>query len=501
MVEEKVREIRDILDNIGQGLFTVSYDGRVNPDYASTTNFLLGVDDVARCSVEALFRLDEAGSNEWKEWLELARMRQERMPWTQIARLCPVRELRIEGKGVRHIQIAFQPMRDRQGRPSNLMVLVQDVTESRRIEALIRSEKEKHEEEVRAILGIVNNAALVPEFLRDVEARRERLLSVCRRWRAEKPQAEDLAAVLRDLHTLKGSASTYGFVPLERAARKAELAAAGLRASADPRPGEAEALFGLLEGELVPAVEAAKGMARRLSGLGEDASVPIPERKVRELQALVGRLPDDIPIVRARLAELLAACRSLDHVRLSIPGERYRAMLSRLAARLGKAVEFRVRPEAMEISPRTLAALDEPLVHVFRNALDHGLETRAERAACGKSEAGRIEFSLEREGGGLVMRIEDDGKGIDADRVAQRAVAMGAVRAEQAAAMTEAEKAGLILLPGLTTRERSDDLSGLGVGMDAVAAWAISLGGRVDVATSRGQGTCITIRLPKEPLA
>lgn len=510
MVEEKVREIRDILDNIGQGLFTVDYGGRVNPDYAATTNAILGVEDVARTSMAELFRLDKTGLREWMEWLELTRMRQGKMKWKQILRLCPLAELALPGElgKTRYVQIGFQPMLDRQGKPVKLMVLVQDVTETRRIEALMRAEKENHEDEVRAILGIVNNATLVPEFLRDVETKETRLLSLCRKWGAEQPPAEELAEVLRDLHTLKGSASTYGFVALERAARKAELVAVAMRshpaavpdgsgdsAATPNRTGE---LLEILERELRPAIVSGKSLARRLSGLGDEPSLPIPERKIRSLQSLAGLVSERESILRDRLEELLCACRTLDHVRFSVPGQRYRAMLSRLAGRLGKTVHLQVSPEALEISPRILAALDEPLVHLLRNALDHGVETRDERIAAGKPEAGSIQLSLERDQGGLTVRIEDDGKGIDTAKVTERAIALGAIQAERVAAMTEAEKTGLILLPGLTTRDQRGELSGLGVGMDAVATWATSLGGAVDISTLKGRGTRITLRLPAD---
>lgn len=496
MVEEKVQEIRDILENVGQGLFTVSFDGKVNPDHASTTNAILGVKDVTRCTVQELFRMEESVWGDWMEWLELARLRQGRMSWTQLERLCPVQEIAFEGGsgGIRQVQVGYRPILDRQGKPAKLMVLVQDVTESRRVAALLKAEKEKHEDEVQAILGIVNNAAQAPEFLRDVEAREERLLAICRR--PGKIGRKELAEVLRDLHTLKGSAASYGFTALERAARRAELVAAGLRDSADPKDAGLGELLAILEGELRAAIERPKALARRLSGLGDEPSIPIPERKIRALGALAGRFPEGGRIPPERLDQLLSACRSLDHVRLAVAGERYRSMLTRLAARLGKSVEFHVRPESMEIAPGVLAALDQPLVHIFRNAIDHGLEPKGDRVAAGKSAAGRIELNLARSPEGLVLRVEDDGKGIDSAKVAERAVAMGIARAEQVAGMPEPEKVRLILLPGLSTRAQGDDLSGLGVGMDAVASWAFSLGGSVDVSTLPGLGTSIEIRLP-----
>ena len=500
MVEEKVREIRDILDNIGQGLFTVSYDGSINPDYASTTNAILGIEDVSRCTLKEIFRMDDLGMKNWMEWLEITRSMNGVMPWSKIVRLNPVKELRLEdGKGgIKYLQVIYQPMLDGGGAPSKLMILIQDVTEARRIEAVIRGEKERHEDEVKAILGIVNNAVFLPDFLEDVDEKLKELLLICRHWSEGAPLEKEMPALLRELHTLKGTAATYGFRGLERAARQAELEAIAIRSPSGFTQGDTKTLTVIVEGDMRSAFDQVKSLALRLTGIGGDHAIPVPERKVRSLMTMAEEVRvSSNSAVSQVLDGLLSACESLDHVRLSVLGDRYRSMLSKLGTRLGKTIEFQIRPESMDISPHLAAILDEPLVHIFRNAADHGIEEKEERAATGKGRAGLIKLTLEVLPDALSISVEDDGRGIDTVKVAAKALAMGVVTEERLASMTEKEKAGLIFAAGLSTGERNDDISGMGVGMDAVAAWVKSLGGVLDLSSRQGFGTRIEIRLPE----
>lgn len=492
MVEEKVREIRDILDNVGQGLFTLTYEGRINPDYASTTNDILDVQDVALSTVQELFRLDESGLENWREWLGLVHARQGRMPWSQLARLCPVQELHLPGPNgsPRYVQVRTQPMLDGHGRPGKLMVLVQDVTESRRIEAILRGERERHEDHVKAILAIVNNAAVLPYFFRDVDAKYDRLLDSCRAWREGRMPAEGRAGILRDLHTLKGTAASYGLGGLERGSRQVEVAAEGaLMEPAGPDAGGLHKLAVLLEQDLRSAIEDVKALWRRLSGLGDDPMITVPERKVQSLKALAEEAMARNKAVPAEMFDrLMASCRSLDHVSLAVLGDRYRSMLSRLGSRLGKSIDFRFRSGLQDISPRAIAVLDEPLVHLLRNAVDHGIEEKKDRVAAGKGDSGLIELALEPIPGGIEVTVEDDGNGVDVPRVVGKALTIGAARPDQIAAMSDGEKARLIFSPGLSTSGRKDDISGMGVGMDAVAAWIDALGGNHQPVQSAGQG-------------
>jgi two-component system chemotaxis sensor kinase CheA len=167
-----------------------------------------------------------------------------------------------------------------------------------------------------------------------------------------------------------------------------------------------------------------------------------------------------------------------------------------LAASLGKDVAFRTEGEATEADKRVVENLFEPLLHVLRNALDHGIEPPAERVAAGKLAQAELVLRARAEGERILVEVEDDGRGIDPARIRRSAVERGLVTAEGAAALTDAEAIDLIFAPGFSTASTVSDISGRGVGMDAVRAAVQQLGGRVGVTSRPGRGTTICFTLP-----
>ena len=145
-----------------------------------------------------------------------------------------------------------------------------------------------------------------------------------------------------------------------------------------------------------------------------------------------------------------------------------------------------------QIDSDVLNRLTEPLLHLLRNAVDHGLELPHERAAAGKDEAGRIELAFTRQGQQVVMRCGDDGRGLDLAAIRERAVARGLVSAD--AALDDEETARLILLPGFTTCDAVNEVSGRGIGLDVVREWAATMGGTVRFETREGAGCTVELR-------
>ena len=145
-----------------------------------------------------------------------------------------------------------------------------------------------------------------------------------------------------------------------------------------------------------------------------------------------------------------------------------------------------------QIDSDVLNRLAEPLLHLLRNAVDHGLELPHERAAAGKDETGRIELAFTRQGQQVVMRCSDDGRGLDLAAIRDRAVARGLVSAD--AALDDAETARLILLPGFTTCDAVNEVSGRGIGLDVVREWAATMGGTVRFETREGAGCTVELR-------
>jgi two-component system, chemotaxis family, sensor kinase CheA len=165
-----------------------------------------------------------------------------------------------------------------------------------------------------------------------------------------------------------------------------------------------------------------------------------------------------------------------------------------LAAQKQKQVQLLLEGEDTELDRNIVEKLSDPLVHMIRNAVDHGLEDSADRVAQGKSELGTIRLTAAHQRGGIVIRIQDDGKGLDRGRILAKAIEGGLVKAN--ANLTESEIFSLIFQPGFSTAETLTDLSGRGVGMDVVARNIENLRGKVEIQSVPGQGTTFTILLP-----
>eukprot|EP01029_Cantina_marsupialis_P019798 TRINITY_DN46070_c0_g2_i1.p1 TRINITY_DN46070_c0_g2~~TRINITY_DN46070_c0_g2_i1.p1 ORF type:complete len:714 (-),score=248.45 TRINITY_DN46070_c0_g2_i1:666-2807(-) len=167
-----------------------------------------------------------------------------------------------------------------------------------------------------------------------------------------------------------------------------------------------------------------------------------------------------------------------------------------ISKKLGKKVEFKHYGDGVEIDKAMIEGLTDPLMHIIRNSLDHGLETPDIRKASGKEEVGSIIISAEQANGQMIITIEDDGKGIDAERVAQKALDNGLIDENQYNTMNNNEKAMLVFGAGVSTAKEITDISGRGVGMDVVKTNIQKLGGAIKLDTELGKGTIITIMLP-----
>jgi two-component system chemotaxis sensor kinase CheA len=167
-----------------------------------------------------------------------------------------------------------------------------------------------------------------------------------------------------------------------------------------------------------------------------------------------------------------------------------------ISKKLSKKIDFKHEGDSVEIDKAMIEGLTDPLMHIIRNSLDHGLETPEERRAAGKNETGTILISAEQANGQMIISINDDGKGVNFEVVARKALENGTIDENQYNNMTDNEKAMLIFGAGLSTAEEITEISGRGVGMDVVKTNIQKLGGAIKLDTEMGVGTTITIMLP-----
>jgi two-component system chemotaxis sensor kinase CheA len=167
-----------------------------------------------------------------------------------------------------------------------------------------------------------------------------------------------------------------------------------------------------------------------------------------------------------------------------------------LARDMGKEVDLQIFGEETELDRSVVDEIGDPLIHLIRNAMDHGLETPDERVDAGKPRVGTLILAAVHEGNQIIISIKDDGRGIDTDRVGRKAVEKGLVTEDQLAAMSQRELFDLIFLPGFSTKEKASDLSGRGVGMDVVKTNIKKLNGLVEIKSEKGMGSEFILRLP-----
>ncbi|RYZ43308.1 MAG: chemotaxis protein CheA [Myxococcaceae bacterium] len=362
-----------------------------------------------------------------------------------------------------------------------------------------------------------------------------------------------LAQLFRSLHTVKGTCGFLGFTRLEGLMHAAEellgLArdkrftlererVSTLLALADA----ARAALEHIEATgMEPAVDYAALLARLAGAAASSVPLEAPEAppvpgllpwrgsstgvdsKLRVDVALLDRLMNlmgELVLARNRIlqcttgptlgADLATASQRLDVVttqvqqvvmktRLQPVGQvwnRFPRLVRELAHGCGKQVRLVLHGADTELDKTLVEALHDPLTHLLRNAVDHGVETPEQRVQRGKPPVGSVTLSASHEGGLVHLGMSDDGAGIDVQRVRQVAVQRGLLTADQAARLSDADALMLIFMPGFSTAERVTSLSGRGVGMDVVRTQVERIGGTVEVHSRQGLGTTFTLKIP-----
>ncbi|HEX5724166.1 MAG TPA: chemotaxis protein CheA [Longimicrobiaceae bacterium] len=219
----------------------------------------------------------------------------------------------------------------------------------------------------------------------------------------------------------------------------------------------------------------------RLRRLAPQAAPELAET-VDQASRLVGELQDEI--MAARMAPVWQVF------------DRFPRLVRDAARALGKKVDFVIEGKEIELDRSMLDEIGDPIVHLLRNSLDHGIESPAERRALGKPETGTLRLVAARERSRIVVRVEDDGRGIHRHHVLARAVATRAVTRDEAEAMSDDEVFRVLTRPGFSTAQTVTDVSGRGVGLDVVATRVRALGGMLEIATEPGRWTAFTLQLP-----
>ncbi len=315
---------------------------------------------------------------------------------------------------------------------------------------------------------------------------------------------------------LESGSPVLAFDPLAQLLEKLKTAAEGRAASTPPVVAKAEETDKKLDSILEESSDSQKPKASGASGAhtAED-KIKVSTSRLDNLINLAGELV----IAQLMVNEQVTGSESFEHElarKVAHQGKIVRELqdlsmsmrmvpvqgvfqkMSRLARdvmrKAGKQVDFVTSGEETELDRTVVDKIADPLVHMVRNAIDHGVEPPEDRAKAGKSPTGHVELRAFHQAGSIVIELEDDGKGLDKDRILKKAAEHGLIEPGQDLSEEEAFK--LIFHPGLSTAEKVTSVSGRGVGMDVVKRNIEALRGRVDITSTKGKGSTFTIRLP-----
>ncbi|KQR45848.1 ATP-binding protein [Acidovorax sp. Leaf160] len=485
LVRQKTADIQAMLQTLPQGILTLEAGRRIHPEYSAHLSTLLERQDLAGRTLDGVLIDRCEGSADARAQAEAAIdacLGEDEMNFAFNAHLLP-RELCLVCDGGRRktIELDWSPITAASGTVERLLVSLRDVTELRE---LARDAQARRQE--LAMVGEL--LAVPPEKFRAFAQSASVLLREGRALVAALPQdrAGAVAALFRGMHTIKGNARTYGLPGVADAAHAAEQRYAALR---DDLSGWDEAA---LAADIGAVEQALQGYVRlndetlgrgEAAGGGSDDAVRMTRERVEGLCDTLGavlRQGDWPQEHRLRLEQVAHALAHPGAARVDEIFGAVCAALPELARDLGKdaphaectGARVLVRAEASEV-------LRDAFVHLLRNAMDHGIEPPPERAAKGKAGRGRITAQTCVEGGEVVVRLQDDGRGLDLARIHDKALAQGLLGPDDAPSADAL--AQMIFAPGFSTAAEVTTVSGRGVGMDAVKAFIEALHGQVTV--------------------
>jgi len=388
---------------------------------------------------------------------------------------------------------------------------------------------------------------LIADFVAECREMLEALGGEIVAWEAQPDDRARLDSIFRFVHTVKGNCGFFEFPRLEALSHAAEDALADVRAGRRvPDAGLVSGVLGIIDriAEMIAAIEAGEEFpagddsaliaalapgaethavpiaAAASEGHGKAASAPRTIRLSVELldrvmstvsdmvlarNELARRLresPTDVSVDGAfeRLSAIIAEMRDaitrtrmqrIENLFVGLP-----RMVRDLSAELNKQVLVDIEGGDVELDREMIEMIRDPLTHIIRNAVDHGIEKPADRRKTGKREIGLLCVSARQSGNQILIDIQDDGRGIDGKKLVEKAIANGVIEKTDAAQLSPREQLALIFEPGVSTAKEVTAISGRGVGMDVVRSNVERIGGIVEVDSRPGEGTRMTLRVP-----
>lgn len=454
IVAERTAQIQTILDNVVFGFIMVDRNGMVQPGFTKSCWTLLDTDELEGRDFCDALKMPHAQAAEYRMGLD--QVFDDILPAEVLVEQLPKRFVMGPGKVLR---VDARPVRDKDGNVGSALLSISDITD------LERAEQQSAQNQM--LVTILAQRDAFTAFVQDTWAQ----IALA----GESIDLGEGAIVRRVVHTIKGNAGSFGMHGLARVIHEIES-----------QPDIAREDLRMIEQAFKSFLDA----NHRVLGVqaGQDSStVRVSNRRLAELESLLRSV--------GNRDDLMRWCAK---VRLE-PAEAYMSSfeqtVARVAEREDKWVDYSCEGGDIVVDPKVMQPIFRELIHVIRNAVDHGLEAPSDRGS--KSERGYVKARVSETETMWTVEISDDGRGIDADKLAQKAVEKGVISAEHCARLSREQKLALVFEDGFSTKDTVSEISGRGVGMSAVRATVQDAGGTIDIETKTGEGSRFIVVVPK----
>lgn len=481
-IVDRTRDLQNVLDNLSQGFMTFDKDGIIGKGVSRGATDFFGALLTGKYFFDVV-QLDSIQRRASQEWLSMVFSGES---------LLSFEDLKPLGPGVfkdakdRYIQLSYFPIPNLVGKGLDRVICVAtDCTSEKKLEHQLKMERAQ----AGFILKVVKDRSIFRDFALETKKALSDLISVL----SAPAQRDEMSSLLRTLHTVKGGAAFFDLIEIADGAH-------------------------VLESQLKEYESTAKELSEELrkSLLAKIENIKDSFETILENNAeITGPLDDSVKAPRTisserliewyrKLADLKASRLAQDFAEEFILEDaahwlmRYEPLVQKVAEQLDKEVKLTIKEPGPRAASNAYRGLITSFVHIFRNSVDHGLETREEREALKKDPVGHIEVEVEgheaaNEPPRLRFIIRDDGGGIPIQLVRKKVVEKGLLKDEEQAAKTDQEIVQMVFASGFSTRDAVSELSGRGVGLEAVSFEAKSLGGKVYVESTEGRGASFFI--------
>ncbi|QEP42185.1 hypothetical protein D5085_02945 [Ectothiorhodospiraceae bacterium BW-2] len=483
--EQALEQVARLLNHSGEGFLSIDSSLKVKGAYSRECLLLFGKNiDNAPIS-ELLYPEDSHRAEVTARNLAMIFESDDEFQQEMLLGLLP-RELELTDYSVR---IRYQRLDN-----NEMMLVISDISAEKALQQQIATEQQR----LRFIVSVILNRQ---EFFDLIEECRHFLPQALTELAQPEP-ALTLDTLFRQIHTFKGLTNQLDFLKLPQQLHRLEDQLGRCRYQATVDLADLAAL--LQRYDYLPALEHDIALIRAALGdefFASQQQLSLSQEEYRQLQQLSQALHSgDISLDNPIIVQALTTIEQLQLVDFASLLKGFPAHCEELALQQEKLIEpFTIEGETIKVSRQRFAPLARASIHLFRNAIAHGIETPEERLEAGKAEAGRLRCTLQQRDKRLWLEVSDDGKGLDTERIIELALARGVVSHDQAERLDNEAIGMLIFHDGFSTREAADSLAGRGEGLAAVKAECDALGGEIAIDSRLGLGTRFTLKVPLSP--